>query len=119
MPDRSAEKGTVDDVFYRSAHPYTLGLKAAMPSNDPSLDHRLLPIEGSPPDLFDPPRGCAYAARCPYAMQLCSEQDPGAFYQGERHFARCWLHHPSAPEVAGLYHGEGPHDRAAEQEVRS
>jgi oligopeptide/dipeptide ABC transporter ATP-binding protein len=109
-----AEKGTVDDVFYRSAHPYTLGLRAAMPSNDPArardAGHRLLSIEGSPPDLFDPPRGCAYAARCPYAMTICGDDDPGAFFQGEHHFAHCWLHHPSAPEIPELYHGEGPHD---------
>jgi len=117
-----AEKGTVDDIFYRSAHPYTLGLRAAMPSNDPMAEHRLLPIEGSPPDLFDPPKGCAYAARCPYAMQVCAEQDPHQFFQGEHHFARCWLHHNDAPEVAELYHGEGPHDGAAgepEPEARS
>ncbi|MDZ7670462.1 MAG: ABC transporter ATP-binding protein [Gammaproteobacteria bacterium] len=107
-----AEQGSVDDVFYRSAHPYTLGLRAAMPNNDPSQvpggvrhgEHQLLPIEGSPPDLFHPPTGCAYAARCPYAMAVCADRDPHAFYQGDRHFARCWLHHPDAPEVADLYH---------------
>ncbi|NBC23596.1 MAG: ATP-binding cassette domain-containing protein [Gammaproteobacteria bacterium] len=114
-----AEKGSVDDIFYRSAHPYTLGLRAAMPSNDPAppgggaAEHRLMPIEGSPPDLFDPPKGCAYAARCPYAMQVCAQEDPHQFFQGEHHFARCWLHHEDAPEVAELYHGEGPHDGAS------
>ena len=116
-----AEQGSVDDIFYRSAHPYTLGLRAAMPSNEPArapagargAEHRLLPIEGSPPDLFDPPRGCAYAARCPYAMQVCSDEDPGPFYQSEHHFARCWLHHASAPEIPELYHGEGAVERGA------
>ena len=107
-----AEQGTVDDIFYRSAHPYTLGLKAAMPSNDPSgtdgHTHRLRPIEGSPPDLFSPPRGCAYAARCPYAMRICGDDDPGRFFQSETHFARCWLHHPTAPEVSGLRTGNRP-----------
>lgn len=101
-----AERGSVDDVFYRSAHPYTLGLKAAMPSNDPDTardGQRLLPIEGSPPDLFHPPAGCAYAARCPYAMEICSEHDPGAFHLAEHHFARCWLHHADAPPVAALH----------------
>ncbi len=98
-----AEKGTVDDIFYRSSHPYTLGLRAAMPSNDPAAEHRLMPIEGSPPDLFHPPVGCAYAARCPYAMRICSERDPGPFNQGARHFARCWLHHAGAPRVAELH----------------
>jgi oligopeptide/dipeptide ABC transporter ATP-binding protein len=103
-----AERGTVDDVFYRSAHPYTLGLRAAMPSNDPDSHERLLPIEGSPPDLFSPPVGCAYGARCPYAMRICSEQDPGPFFQGERHYARCWLHHPTAPAVPELHQSRSP-----------
>ncbi len=104
-----AEQGTVDDVFYRSSHPYTLGLRAAMPSNDPAPagagepKHRLVPIEGSPPDLFHPPKGCAYAARCPYAMKVCSEQDPAPHFQTEQHFARCWLHHPTAPRVPELF----------------
>jgi oligopeptide/dipeptide ABC transporter ATP-binding protein len=101
------EKGSVDDIFYRSAHPYTLGLRGAMPSNDPSTRHRLQPIEGSPPDLFHPPHGCAYAARCPYAMRVCRETDPGAFHQSPNHFARCWLHHPEAPPVSGIHRGDG------------
>ncbi|MEQ8486111.1 MAG: ABC transporter ATP-binding protein [Pseudomonadales bacterium] len=101
------EQGSVDDVFYRSAHPYTLGLKAAMPSNEPDAEgkHKLLPIEGSPPDLFHPPVGCAYAARCPHAMRICQDQDPAAFFQSEHHFARCWLHHETAPRVEGLHRG--------------
>jgi oligopeptide/dipeptide ABC transporter ATP-binding protein len=100
-----AEKGSVDDVFYRSSHPYTLGLRAAMPSNDPEGDHKLMPIEGSPPDLFDPPEGCSYAARCPYAMHLCAEQDPGPFVQGDGHYTRCWLHHASVPRrIPGIYY---------------
>ncbi|MGD8832786.1 MAG: ABC transporter ATP-binding protein, partial [Pseudomonadales bacterium] len=77
------ERGTVDDLFYRSAHPYTLGLKAAMPSNDPTAEHRLTPIDGSPPDLFHPPPGCAYFARCPYAMRVCEQNDPPEFVLDE------------------------------------
>ena len=69
------ERGSVDDIFYRSAHPYTLGLRAAMPSNDPSVEQSLQPIEGSPPDLFAPPPGCGYAPRCPFAMKVC-QSDP-------------------------------------------
>jgi oligopeptide/dipeptide ABC transporter ATP-binding protein len=90
------EQGPVDDIFYRSAHPYTQGLKAAMPSNDPTNERPLLPIEGSPPDLFHPPAGCAYAARCPHAMQICARQAPPAISQAHAgHFARCWLQHPA------------------------
>jgi oligopeptide/dipeptide ABC transporter ATP-binding protein len=91
------EHGSVDDVFYRSAHPYTLGLKAAMPSNDPDKQHSLQPIEGSPPDLFAPPAGCGYCARCPSAMTVCDSTDPSATFLSDSHFSCCWLHHPDAP----------------------
>ena len=101
------ERGTVDDVFYRSAHPYTLGLRHAMPSNDPAAEHVLKPIEGSPPDLFHPPKGCGYFARCPYAMRVCENNDPAAFTIGEQHAACCWLHHDTAPQkIAELYYPE-------------
>ena len=95
------EKGGVDDVFYRSAHPYTLGLKAAMPSNRTDAKQELTPIDGSPPDLFAPPPGCGYFARCPHAMRACEANHPTPFALGEGHHARCWLHHAdceSAPE---------------------
>jgi oligopeptide/dipeptide ABC transporter ATP-binding protein len=90
------EHGSVDDIFYRSAHPYMLGLRAAMPTNDPSLQHELQPIAGSPPDLFSPPPGCGYCARCPYAMQVCGSAHPEDYFVGETHFSRCWLHHPDS-----------------------
>lgn len=100
---RIVENGTVDEVFYRSAHPYTLGLNEAMPTNNPEAQRELTPIDGSPPDLFAPPAGCAYAARCPYRMRVCGPQDPDPFDISTTHFARCWLHHPQAgqrvPEV--------------------
>ncbi|MEC7414677.1 MAG: ABC transporter ATP-binding protein, partial [Pseudomonadota bacterium] len=62
------EQGSVDDIFYRSAHPYTLGLRGAMPTNNREGNQNLIPIDGSPPDLFQPPAGCGYCARCPHAM---------------------------------------------------
>ena len=92
------EHGSVDDVFYRSAHPYTLGLRAAMPTNDPTRQHALDPIEGSPPDLFAPPTGCGYAPRCPHAMKVCQQQHPDDFFLIGEHFSRCWLHHSQAPD---------------------
>ena len=99
------ERGSLDDIFYRSAHPYTLGLKSAMPSNTGRGDKRLQPIPGSPPDLFSPPQGCGYAARCPQAMQICKRklpvltEDPG----DSGHLSRCWLQHKDAPDVEELY----------------
>ena len=91
------EHGSVDDVFYRSAHPYTLGLKAAMPTNDPANQHKLNPIEGSPPDLFHPPVGCGYCARCPFAMKVCEQNLPPAYELSASHDASCWLHDERTP----------------------
>ena len=90
------EQGSVDDIFYRSAHPYTLGLKLAMPTNDPDKQHKLNPIDGSPPDLFAPPPGCGYCQRCPFSMKICDSRPPENFEVAVQHFSRCWLHHPQA-----------------------
>jgi oligopeptide/dipeptide ABC transporter ATP-binding protein len=101
------EKGGVDDVFYRSAHPYTLGLRSAMPSNETVKGKALLPIEGSPPDLFDPPAGCGYFARCPHALRICEHEHPQRFAVASHHYSLCWHHHAQAPRsVPGLYRGE-------------
>ncbi len=97
--------GTVDEIFYESAHPYTVGLRAAMPSNMGDHDKQLMPILGSPPDLFHPPKGCGYYARCPYAMKVCKEDMPPEFIIGgdERHLTRCWLQHDEAPVNHEIY----------------
>ena len=97
------ESGTVDDIFYRSSHPYTLGLKQAMPSNTHDRDKSLTPILGSPPDLFKPPLGCGYCARCPYAMAVCTEHLPTETKISESHGAMCWLQHPKAPYIEELH----------------
>ena len=95
------ERGSVDDVFYRSAHPYTLGLRAAMPSNREDAAQELTPIDGSPPDLFAPPSGCGYFARCPHAMVACESNRPTPFDLADEHRAHCWLHHPDCEQDAG------------------
>jgi len=91
------ERGSVDNIFYHSAHPYTIGLKGAMPENDPSNRKKLQAIEGSPPDLFKPPAGCGYFARCPHAMKLCEAREPEASHPSAGHMTRCWLHHEKSP----------------------
>jgi oligopeptide/dipeptide ABC transporter ATP-binding protein len=95
------EAGPVDDIFYRSAHPYTLGLRHAMPTNIEGTDRRLMPIDGSPPGLFKPPPGGGYYSRCPDAMRVCEKHNPEEFTISGQHFARCWLQHSSAPKVEG------------------
>lgn len=97
------EHGPVDEIFYRSGHPYTMGLRAAMPTNDPNAEQSLTPIDGSPPDLFHPPVGCGYFARCPHAMQICADQPPAAHQMSDAHAARCWLHHKAnTRQVPGI-----------------
>lgn len=107
------ESGSVEAIFHRGGHPYTLGLRRATPSNDPENTLRLQPIEGSPPDLFHPPAGCSYVARCPHAMQICERRMPDPFdLNGEsdttdaiRHRARCWLQHAQAPRTEDVNQG--------------
>jgi oligopeptide/dipeptide ABC transporter ATP-binding protein len=94
------ERGTADEVFYRSAHPYTLGLRSAMPSDATSKTGGLQPIEGTPPDMFQPPEGCSYFARCPYAMRVCGPNHPPQFEVEPGHGSLCWLHHQAAPAHA-------------------
>ncbi len=100
---RIIESGPVDEIFYHSAHPYTIGLKSAMPSpeekkTEDDKKKRLMPIEGSPPDLFKPPAGCGYFDRCPYAMQICEQNEPEPIEVASGHFSRCWLHDPKSPK---------------------
>lgn len=85
------EQGTIDDVFYRSQHPYTKGLLQSVLRLDDNEKGELVPIEGMPPDLLAPPEGCAFAARCPYALNICLKEEPKTqIIQGE-HSAACWL----------------------------
>jgi len=95
------EQGTAHDIFYRAAHPYTLGLRAAMPSNVDASEQSLQPIDGSPPDLFAPPAGCGYCARCPHAVEICATTPPPRFNLENSHRVKCWHHHEDAPAPPG------------------
>ena len=83
------EEGSVEDIFYRPAHPYTQGLLASLPRPD-EVNQRLSPIEGAPPGLLNPPPGCPFAERCPKRMPQC-ERQPAFYAMGEGHRAACWL----------------------------
>jgi len=72
---RVAEKGTVDQLFKRPHHPYTWGLLGSLPRLDADLE-RLVQIQGQPPSLLNPPRGCRFNPRCPYVMSICKEKEP-------------------------------------------
>ena len=91
------EEGRAEDVFYRPRHPYTWGLIKSMPRLNSDKREDLISIEGAPPDLFVPPKGCAFAPRCAYALNLCQEQDPAMFDLDGGHCASCWLNLPQIP----------------------
>ena len=93
------EEGTDEDIFYRGKHPYTIGLLKSVPNPKSLVKEKLIPIEGQPPDLFKPPVGCPFAARCKYAMKICTQKMPPSFKEGEGHNVSCWLCHENAPKV--------------------
>jgi oligopeptide transport system ATP-binding protein len=93
------ETGTLDEIFYNPRHPYTWGLLASMPRLDQSRDQDLASIPGSPPSLVNPPVGCPFTGRCPYAMKICQEQMPEATIASDSHQVACWLQHPDSPKV--------------------
>ena len=89
---RIMESGTVDDLFYRTAHPYTAGLLQCLPeSAQNTQSKRLVPIEGSPVDLMMLPAGCAFAARCDKCMKCCLSKNPDMVEAGPGHTSRCWM----------------------------
>jgi oligopeptide transport system ATP-binding protein len=96
------ESGTLEDIFYRPKHPYTWGLLKSVPRLDAKQKEDLTPIDGTPPDLFAPPVGCAFAARCEYCMSICKEKQPEFLLVDEGHYSACWLAHPNAPKVDRL-----------------
>jgi oligopeptide transport system ATP-binding protein len=93
------ETGTVREIFYNPQMPYTWGLLSSIPLPTADRSQDLIPIPGSPPDMLDPPKGCPFTPRCPYAMRICAEEMPGYKVFSAEHKAACWLHHPMAPDV--------------------
>ena len=94
---RIIEVGTADDIFYSPAHPYTWALLSSMPDLD--TKERLFSIPGAPPNMLNPPKGDAFAARNRYAMELDFEEEPPYFRISDTHYAATWLLHPDAPKV--------------------
>ncbi|PCS00686.1 ABC transporter ATP-binding protein [Lactococcus fujiensis] len=92
------EYGTVEEIFYNPQHPYTWGLLDSMPTVDTSVD-RLVSIPGTPPDLLNPPKGDAFAARNKFALDIDFEEEPPFFEVSPTHFAKTWLLDPRAPKV--------------------
>ena len=83
------ERGTADEIFYNPRHEYTKGLIRSIP-RIADKHERLIPISGSPVDLLNLPKGCAFAARCDHAMKICLEQPPEEVRVNGFHIAACW-----------------------------
>jgi peptide/nickel transport system ATP-binding protein len=85
------EIGPAVGIFKRPHHPYTAGLMSAFPSIK-GEKHELATIPGEPPNLLDPPSGCRFHPRCPYATSHCREKEPPMKPFEAGHQAACW--HP-------------------------
>ena len=94
---RVCERGTADDIFYRPAHEYTKGLLKSIPKAD-NMDEKLIPIPGTPINLLNMPKGCAFCPRCEEAMKICIEEQPPEMQMPDGHFASCWLNVKAAME---------------------
>ncbi len=100
------EQGPVREIFYHPKHPYAWGLLESIPKGGEYGKERLVPIDGVPPDLLNPPEGCPFAPRCEYAMPICRMRMPEESVFENGHSVRCWLTHPNAPAVHNAWTAE-------------
>ena len=94
------EYGPVDDIFYTPQHEYTKGLLRSIPKLHEKEQGKLVPIEGQPVDLLNPPAGCPFAPRCESCMKICLNKKPEKTEFENGHYGRCWLHEKKAFEEA-------------------
>lgn len=98
------EEGTVDEIFKNPKHPYTRKLLGSVPRLDMSRKESLHSIDGTPPDLYIPPKGCPFFDRCDEAMVICKDHMPDREYHTNTHYSCCWLNHPM---TQGVTEGSG------------
>jgi oligopeptide/dipeptide ABC transporter ATP-binding protein len=97
---RVIERGSAAEIYADPRHPYTLGLLRSVPRLDEPIRAKLDPIEGQPPDLTRLPPGCAFAPRCAFRVDRCSEVPPLAAIGAPGHMSACWEAERLAKEVA-------------------
>jgi oligopeptide transport system ATP-binding protein len=85
------EEAPVGEIYAHPRHPYTLGLLRSIPRLDLGRQKRLVPIDGLPPDLLEPPTHCPFAPRCQFAMEKCWQQNPQLETVGPNHRSACWV----------------------------
>ncbi|WFR59748.1 ABC transporter ATP-binding protein [Anaerocolumna sp. AGMB13025] len=85
------ETGTTDDIFYHPSHEYTKGLLLSVPNINDEEHKKLVPIEGQPVDMLNPPAGCPFAPRCNSCMKICLRTMPEYTHVDKDHYSACWL----------------------------
>jgi peptide/nickel transport system ATP-binding protein len=110
------ELGTVDEIFYESLHPYTLGLLQSVPRLEQGQDE-LKSIKGNPPDLIDPPKGCKFHPRCSFAEEKCSQEKPEFNVFEKDHKVACWFPEKVIEARKGLWKSS-THDKKMEPQRR-
>ena len=93
------EYGTTDEIFYEPSHEYTKGLINSIPKLTTEESERLVPIEGQPVDLLNPPEGCPFAPRCENCMKICLSKMPPRTQLSDTHYSHCWLRQKEAFEA--------------------
>ena len=92
------EYGSTDEIFYHPSHEYTKGLIGSIPKLTTEESERLVPIEGQPVDLLNPPAGCPFAPRCRSCMNVCLRRMPPKTQLSDTHYSYCWLRQKEAAE---------------------
>ncbi len=94
------EYGTAEDIFYNPQHEYTKGLLKSIPKFHEKEYSKLVPIEGQPVDMLNPPKGCPFAPRCTSCMKICLNRKPEKTEFEGVHYSRCWLQQKKEYEAA-------------------
>ena len=94
---RICERGTAREIFYNPRHEYTKGLLRSIP-NVSNMKKKLVPISGTPINMLNLPKGCAFCPRCSAAMKICLTQVPQELVINDEHKASCWMNVKDAYE---------------------
>jgi len=100
------EIGDVEAIYANPRHPYTAALLSAMPSADPDRRTEEAPLAGDPPNPIDPPPGCRFHTRCPFAEEPCQRAEPGLNPAGDRRQVACHVNDPSSGHSRAGRQGE-------------
>ncbi|MBQ7246405.1 MAG: ABC transporter ATP-binding protein [Firmicutes bacterium] len=96
---RICERGTAREIFYNPKHEYTRGLLRSIP-NVNNMKTKLVPIEGTPINMLNLPKGCAFCPRCDAAMKICLDEVPEELVINDEHKAACWMNVKEAFEAS-------------------